>query len=63
MVFLYEEIDLTEEANRNQSGDERRITLFKAVMAREVSDRQVLMVTFDDAGRNPSVTGVVGYCR
>ncbi len=53
MVFLYEEIDLTER-QIGISLATNDITLFKAVMAREVSDRQVLMVTFDANGRTQS---------
>ena len=56
MVFLYEEIDLTEkQLGISLATDD--IALFKAVIAREVADRQVLLVTFDAAGN----TQAIGY--
>lgn len=49
LVFLYEETDLTErQLGINLSHDD--LTLFKAVIAREVADRNVTMVSFNDSG-------------
>lgn len=50
MAFLYEEVDLTER-QLGISLATNDIALFKAVIAREVADRQVLMVTFDADGQ------------
>jgi len=53
MVFLYEEVDLTE----RQIGinlTTKDIALFKAVVGREFADRRTLLIIFDAAGRTQS---------
>jgi hypothetical protein len=54
MVFLYEEIDV----NERQLGINlsiKKATLFKAVMARGMADRRLLLVSFDEAGRTQAL--------
>ena len=54
MVFLYEEVDLVErQLGISLATDE--IALFKAVIAREMADRQVLLVAFDANGNTQSM--------
>lgn len=49
MVFLYEEIDVNEkQLGINLSG--KRTTLFKAVMARSVAERRLVLAVFDERG-------------
>lgn len=50
MAFLYEEVDLTERQFGISLGT-GEVSLFKAVVAREIADRQVLILTFDADGR------------
>jgi hypothetical protein len=54
MVFLYEEIDV----NERQLGINlsfRKATLFKAVTARGMADRRLLLVSFDKAGKTSAL--------
>jgi hypothetical protein len=53
MTFLYEEVDLVErQLGFGLSTDD--VSLFKAVIAREIADRRTLIVTFDAAGNTQS---------
>lgn len=54
MVFLYEEIDV----NEQQIGinlSVKKATLFKAVMARGMADRRLLLVSFDGGGQTQAI--------
>jgi len=54
MAFLYEELDLVErQLGISLATDD--IALFKAVIAREVADRQTLLVTFDADGNMQAI--------
>jgi len=49
MVFLYEEIDVNEkQLGISLSG--KRVTLFKAVMARSIAERRLALALFDKSG-------------
>lgn len=50
MAFLYEEVDLTERQIGISLGT-NDVSLFKAVLAREIADRQVLVLIFDADGK------------
>jgi hypothetical protein len=53
MIFLYEEVDLTErQIGVNLTTSD--VTLFKIVVAREFADRRTLVLTFDDEGATQS---------
>lgn len=56
MTFLYEQVDLTEKQVGISLGV-GDVSLFKLVVAREIADRQVLVITFDADG----LTRSVGY--
>lgn len=54
MVFLYEEIDV-EERQLGINLSVRKATLFKAVVARGMADRRLLLVSFDPSGKTQAL--------